>query len=139
MATAGEHDDSLAEESKSALHKQGSGDAMRAGLRSELDAQQTRTFTRWWNSWLSEINIKMTDLVEDVKPGVYPIKLLELLSDSTCGKYAQKPRSKFEHIANHNVFLTQLKAKSIKLVNIGAEDRARHNQSPTRAPCTAHR
>ena len=45
----------------------------------ELDAQQVRTFTRWWNSWLSEVDLQVSDLCEDVKPGVLPIKLLEVL------------------------------------------------------------
>ena len=32
------------------------------------------------------------DLCEDVKPGVYPIKLLEVLSDSSCGKVPSRTR-----------------------------------------------
>lgn len=55
-------------------------------LRNDLDMQQLNTFTRWWNSWLSEVNIKVKDLCEEIKPGVISIKLLEVLSDSSCGK-----------------------------------------------------
>ena len=75
-----------AAEEPAALHKGGSGEELRNKLRGELDAQQVRTFTRWWNSWLSEVDLQVTDLCEDVKPGVLPIKLLEVLSDSSCGK-----------------------------------------------------
>ena len=75
-----------AAEEPAALHKGGSGEELRNKLRGELDAQQVRTFTRWWNSWLSEVDLQVSDLCEDVKPGVLPIKLLEVLSDSSCGK-----------------------------------------------------
>ena len=66
------------------------GDATRHALRAELDTQQLRTFQRWWNSWLSEVKLKINDLCEDIKPGIYPIKLLEVLSDSSCGKVCQR-------------------------------------------------
>ena len=105
-----------------------SGDDLRRELRADLDAQQLRTFTRWWNAWLGEVNLKVDDLCEDVKAGVYPIKLLEVLSDSSCGKYNPKAKMKFHCLENHNVFLASLKAKSIKLVNIGAEDLYEGNQ-----------
>ena len=71
-----------------------SGDHLRMELRSELDAQQLKTFKRWWNSWLAEVDLKVDDLCEDVKPGVLPIKLLEILSDSSCGKVPRRARSK---------------------------------------------
>ena len=76
-----------AAEEPAALHKGGSGEELRNKLRGELDAQQVRTFTRWWNSWLSEVDLQVTDLCEDVKPGVLPIKLLEVLSDG--GVYSE--------------------------------------------------
>ena len=65
---------------------QSTGENTRKALRAELDAQQVRTFQRWWNSWLSEVKLSIKDLCEDVKPGVYPIRLLEVLSNSSCGK-----------------------------------------------------
>jgi hypothetical protein len=37
-------------------------------------------------------------------------------------QYNKKPVGKFMQLENHNIFLNQLKAKSIKLVNIGGED-----------------
>jgi hypothetical protein len=83
-----------------------------------------QTFTRWWNSWLSERQLSITDLCEDIKPGVLPIVLLEILSKSTCGRYVKAPKTTFQRLENLNLFLEQLKIKSIKLVNIGAEDLA---------------
>ena len=64
---------------------------MRKNLRGDLDAQQLNTFTRWWNSWLIQINVKVKDLCEEIKPGVISIKLLEVLSDSSCGKVRVRP------------------------------------------------
>ena len=52
----------------------------------QSDDQQLRTFTRWWNSHLIAKSLEVTDLFEDVKQGVLPIRLLEVLSASTCGK-----------------------------------------------------
>ena len=72
---------------KPALYRgRSSGENMRKNLRGDLDAQQLNTFTRWWNSWLIQINVKVKDLCEEIKPGVISIKLLEVLSDSSCGK-----------------------------------------------------
>ena len=64
--------------------------AARRNLRGDLDAQQLNTFTRWWNSWLIEANVKVVDLCEEIRPGVISIKLLEVLSDSSCGKVRAK-------------------------------------------------
>ena len=93
-------------------------------LRAKQDDLQVKAFLKWWNSHLAlhEHPAAMTDLCEDIKPGVLSIKLLEVLSDSKCGKYSKKPISKFQKLENHNIFLNQLKAREIKVVNIGAED-----------------
>jgi hypothetical protein len=92
--------------------------------RAEQDEIQIRTFTRWWNTHLFQCEppLHMDDLCEEIKPGIKAIKLLEVLSQSSCGKYAKKPISKFQKLENLNIFLAQLKARQIKLVNIGAED-----------------
>ena len=73
---------------------------------------------------MSERQLSITDLCEDIKPGVLPIELLEILSKSTCGRYVKAPKTTFQRLENLNLFLEQLKIKSIKLVNIGAEDLA---------------
>ena len=93
-------------------------------LRTALDEQQTRTFTRWWNLHLAECDppLQVNHLFEDVKSGINFIKLLEVLSSSSCGKFNKKPISKFQKLENLNIFLDHLKARSIKTVNIGAED-----------------
>jgi hypothetical protein len=55
----------------------------------EQDRQQARTFLAWWNSHLSQHRdgpVHMDNLFEDIKTGIMPIKLLEVLSGSACGK-----------------------------------------------------
>ena len=47
-------------------------DSMVDDLMTEQQERQKRTFTRWWNSWLSARGIAVTDLVEDMKLGVLP-------------------------------------------------------------------
>lgn len=71
-----------------------------------------------WNSWLIKAGLKTTDLEADVRPGVYPIRLLESLSDSSCGKFNKKPLSKYQYFENHNIFLKQLKSQGIKIVSV---------------------
>ena len=62
----------------SALHRRTSGEHLRADLNEALAEQQLRTFTRWWNSWLSQVELHVSSLIDDVKPGVLPIRLLEV-------------------------------------------------------------
>ena len=71
-----------------------------AALRHELDDQQLRTFTRWWNSWLFQYNLVLEDLCTDIKSGVLPIKLVEALSESSCGKYASSPKHMVQMLEN---------------------------------------
>ena len=99
------------------------------GLRQKQDAQQLKTFTRWWNSWLAMRSMAVTDLCEEIKPGVISMNLIELLSASLAGKYNKKPNSKFQMLENQNLFLALLKSKNIRLVNIGGEDLVEGNQT----------
>ena len=71
-----------------------------------------------------ERQLTTDDLCEDIKLGVLPIELFEILSRSSCGRYVKAPKTSFQKLDNFNIFLEQLKSKSIKLANIGAEDLA---------------
>ena len=91
-------------------------------LREEQDTQQLKAFTLWWNSWLQKRvppSPMVTDLCEEIKPGVISMHLIELLSASDAGKYNESPSSVFERNENHRTFLALLKSKSIPLRNIG--------------------
>ena len=79
---------------------EGDSDAKSAALRHELDDQQLRTFTRWWNSWLFEVDLALEDLCVDIKTGVLPIRLLEVLSESSCGRYAKNPKHMVHMLEN---------------------------------------
>ena len=95
-----------------------------AGLSSaeRYDSIQLKTFTRWWNMYLKERQLKLEDLCEDIRSGVPGIVLLEALTSTTGTKYNKKPKSQFQKLENHSTFLNVLKAQGVKLVNIGAED-----------------
>ena len=98
-------------------------------LREKQDMQQLKTFTRWWNSWLQMRGIVVTDLCEDIKPGVISMNLIELLSASVGCKYNKSPSSRFQMLENNGAFLAQLKSKNIRLVNIGPEDLTAGNRT----------
>ena len=91
-------------------------------LRTEHDAMQLKTFTRWWHSWLSPRGVDIDDLCTQIQPGVIGIQLIEALSGTLVGRYNRNPKNTFQKGENHNAFLATIKAKGIKLVNIGADD-----------------
>ena len=93
-------------------------------LRQKQDEQQLKTFTRWWNSWLQKRGITVTDLCEEIKPGVISMHLIELLSASDAGKYNESPSTVFHMRVNHEKFLALLKSKKIPLdyESIGAAE-----------------
>ena len=93
-----------------------------AGLSERYDAIQVKTFTRWWNLYLKERQLKLEELCEDIRSGVPGILLLEVLTSTTGTKYNKKPKSQFQRLENCQTFLDLVKARGVKLVNIGAED-----------------
>ena len=44
------------------------------------------------------VELKVDVLCEDIKPGVLPIRLLEVLSDSKAGRYQKNPKTKFQQV-----------------------------------------
>lgn len=93
-------------------------------LHDELDERQHRTFTAWWNHWLSQCTppLKTASLCVAVPPGILPIRLIEALSGSTAEHVHLAPKIRFQQIENANTFLDMLKVNDVRLVNIGAED-----------------
>ena len=81
---------------RSTLPRYNSYDKTASAGRAAQDRQQTRSFTRWWNLHLAQHgdggNYHVQDLFEDIKSGILPIKLLEVLSDSSCGKVPSRTR-----------------------------------------------
>eukprot|EP00964_Phaeocystis_antarctica_P026289 scaffold14806_cov50-Phaeocystis_antarctica.AAC.1 len=92
-------------------------------LREKQDQQQLKTFTRWWQDWLKDSGITVTDLCEDIKPGVISFDLIGLLSASDAGKALyNEPSTEFHKRENHEKFLALLEKKGIPLVNIRPAD-----------------
>jgi hypothetical protein len=106
-------------------------------LQANQDKLQLKTFTRWWDSYLSSRGYPITDdLVDQVSVGVVPVRLLEALEDlevssldKANGRKAlvEKPRSVIEKRANNTHFLNLVKEKKIKIVDIGSEDLTEKN------------
>ena len=90
------------------------GQCLQAGvdLGKKQDTQELKTFTRWWNSWLQKRvppPPMVTDLCEEIKPGVISMHLIELLSASDAGKYNESPSLVFHMHENHDRFFELLK------------------------------
>ena len=124
--------------------------------REAQDKQQLKTFTRWWNWKLQKSGITVTDLCEEIKPGVISMNLIELLSASDAAeiaeyckrtgsylpllehgvvKYNKSPSGRaahFQMLGNHETFLALLKSKNIPLdyESIGPADLVAGNLTP---------
>ena len=68
-------------------------DTRAAANRDKHTAIQLKTFTRWWNLWLSQRGIKVKDLPNEIKPGVVSVALLELLTENTY-RHNKSPKSR---------------------------------------------
>jgi len=64
---------------------------------------QIKTFTAWVNSHLKREGLEVSDLSKDFSDGVKLIKLVEVISEETLGKYKQKPTNKFDKVNNLNL------------------------------------
>ncbi|CAG8518171.1 11207_t:CDS:10 [Ambispora leptoticha] len=84
---------------------------------------QEKTFRKWVNSKLALKNIEpIRDLNEDFSDGVRLIQLLEIIGDTSFGKYNKKPRMRIQKVENVNMALEFIKRRGVSLTNIGAED-----------------
>ena len=57
-------------------------------------------------------------LYEDVRTGVLPCKLLEVLTGKPI-KHNANPQSRYHYLENSGAFLAAVAAEGVKLVNIG--------------------
>lgn len=83
---------------------------------------QTKTFTRWANTVLSNRMEKIDDLCGGIKDGLKLAILIEILAKKSVGKVNKKARMKLQRAENINKCLTFLKRDGIRLVNVGADD-----------------
>ncbi|KAG8532243.1 uncharacterized protein KY384_003884 [Bacidia gigantensis] len=105
------------------------------GLKSNLKKSETSTsmtlslispmvFVSLSSNPLDESSISFQELSIDAgyAPQVILVHLLELLSQTSLGRYASKPKLRVQRFENVNTCLTFIKSRGIQLTNIGAED-----------------
>ncbi len=85
----------------------------------EHQTVQKKTFTRWINSQLNQINLHIADL-SDLQDGVTLIALLVVLSGVKIKP--EKGKMRLHRLANVQKVLTFLEEEKVKLINIRAED-----------------
>ena len=93
---------------------------MDLGDRDQWKKIQEKTFMRWVNEQLKVQKVAMKDLSTDFGDGVLLIKLLEVLSKKSLGRYNQRPLmsvQKMENIQKALSFITD--SEGIRIVNIG--------------------
>ncbi|ORX34112.1 calponin homology domain-containing protein [Kockovaella imperatae] len=81
---------------------------------------QARTFCRWLNTKLEGQKLEpMTDLVKDFSSGVKLIQLLEIMSETSLGRYNKKPVMRVQKAENASKALNFIRERGVKLTNIG--------------------
>ncbi|KAI0763582.1 actinin-like protein [Trametes elegans] len=84
---------------------------------------QERTFCKWLNTKLEANGYPpMTSLVKDLSDGVRLIQLMEIMGDTSLGRYNKTPRMRVQKAENVNMALEFITSRGVKLTNIGPED-----------------
>ncbi|KAL6308324.1 calponin homology domain-containing protein [Sparassis latifolia] len=96
---------------------------MMESLEARSRGVQERTFCRWLNTKLeSNGHPPMTSLVKDLSDGVRLIQLMEIMGDTSLGRYNKAPRMRVQKAENVNKALEFITSRGVKLTNIGPED-----------------
>lgn len=91
-------------------------------LRNAQDQMQTKTFTKWWNSYLRERGTKLESLHNDIQDGVQLVNLIEVISGEFIGRYNKVPKHKMHRLENQKAAIEFLNKKNISTLGIGPED-----------------
>ncbi|RSH86253.1 uncharacterized protein EHS24_004491 [Apiotrichum porosum] len=84
---------------------------------------QSRTFCKWLNTKLESRGFEpMTSLAKDFADGVKLIQLLEIMSETSLGRYNSKPKMRVQKAENASKALQFIRERGVKLTNIGPED-----------------
>ncbi|GLB38228.1 putative ca2+ insensitive EF hand [Lyophyllum shimeji] len=84
---------------------------------------QERTFCKWLNTKLESNGYPpMSSLVKDLSDGVRLIQLMEIMGDTSLGRYNKNPRMRVQKAENVNKALEFITSRGVKLTNIGPED-----------------
>ncbi|KAF8133841.1 calponin homology domain-containing protein [Boletus edulis] len=88
-----------------------------------MDTTQERTFCKWLNAKLEAHGYPpMHSLLHDLSDGVRLIQLMEIMGDTSLGRYNKNPRMRVQKAENVNKALEFIRQRGIKLTNIGPED-----------------
>lgn len=68
-------------------------------------SMQYKAFTTWCNLHLKKANLELANLKTDFADGIKLIRLIEVISEESLGKYNKKPISKFQKVENLNLAL----------------------------------
>ncbi|ESK95226.1 actin cross-linking [Moniliophthora roreri MCA 2997] len=91
--------------------------------RDDVNVVQERTFCKWLNTKLEANGYPpMTSLVKDLSDGVRLIQLMEIMGDTSLGRYNKSPRMRIQKAENVNKALEFITSRGVKLTNIGPED-----------------
>ncbi|OZC08192.1 hypothetical protein X798_04808 [Onchocerca flexuosa] len=89
---------------------------------------QQNTFTRWVNQKLEPVNIEVTDLETDFEEGLKLIRLVEVLSGRSLGRYSKKVTFRHQKLENISLALRFLENEEhIKIINIDSSAIADRN------------
>ncbi|CDO76696.1 hypothetical protein BN946_scf184975.g5 [Trametes cinnabarina] len=84
---------------------------------------QERTFCKWLNTKLEANGYPpMTSLVKDLSDGVRLIQLMEIMGDTSLGRYNKNPKMRVQKAENVNKALEFITSRGVKLTNIDIID-----------------
>jgi actinin alpha len=83
---------------------------------------QKKTFTRWINSHLAKVGLKIDEITTDLSDGLKLIRLLEVLSGDTITGYEKNPTMRIKKVVNVGLALKFVESRGVKLVGIGPEE-----------------
>ncbi len=64
----------------------------------------------------------MRSLATDLSDGVKLVQLMEIMGDTTLGRFYMNPRMRVQKAENVNLALEFIKSRGVVLTNVGAED-----------------
>ncbi|XP_069354415.1 filamin-A-like [Maniola hyperantus] len=83
---------------------------------------QANTFRNWVNETLKPVNIKVVDLVEDLRDGTVLCALVEALQGRRLKGWSSNPTNQHHRLENVTTALQAIEDDGVKLVNIGNVD-----------------
>lgn len=87
-----------------------------------LPRTQAKTFCKWLNTKLEARGLPhMASLSTDLSDGVRLIELMEIMGDTSLGRYYKNPKMRVQRAENVNKALDFIKSRGVVLTNVGAE------------------